>query len=66
MSIPTEGDLFAKLIEYLRLSQETTATLSHLAAANDRGLTSRGWLAVSEQMKVMQRVVTKIATGKLH
>lgn len=66
MSVPTEGEVFAILMEHLRLAQEACATLSHLAAANDRKATARGWLACSEQFKTTQRVVIEIAKGKLH
>ena len=66
MSLPTEGEVFAQLIEFLRKAQESTAMLSHLSGANDRKTASKGWLVVSEQLKAMQRVVTQIATGKLN
>lgn len=65
MSIPTEGEEYAKLIEWIRKAQESAATLAHLCKANDKGIAARGWLIVSEQLKYFQHVVTKIATGKL-
>lgn len=65
MSLPTEGEEYAKLIEHLRLAQECAATLSHLTGLNDRKPTSRGWLLVQENLKRMQYVVTEIAKGKL-
>lgn len=65
MSIPTEGECYAQLMEYVRKSQECAATLAHLCKANDKGVAARGWLVISEQMKYMQKVVTKIAMGKL-
>lgn len=65
MSIPTEGEEYAKLIEYIRKAQESAAMLAHLCKANDKSVAARGWLVISEQMKRMQRVVTQIASGKL-
>jgi len=65
MSIPTEGEEYAKLMEYVRKAQECCATLAHLCKANDKGVAARGWLVISEQMRYMQKVVTQIAMGKL-
>jgi hypothetical protein len=65
MSIPTEGDEYAKLMEYLRKAQETCATLSHLTGLNDKRIVSKGWLAIAEQMRKTQHVVTQIARGKM-
>ena len=65
MSIPTHGEEFAKLIEYLRKSQECCAMLSHLAQANDSRTIGLGWLTVSEGLKRMQHNVTLLAQGKL-
>lgn len=69
MSIPTQGEEFAKLLEHLRLAQDSCAMLSHLAAhhgssSKDRAIAD-GWIAVSELLKRMQFQVTKLAQGKL-
>jgi hypothetical protein len=66
MSLPTEGETFSKLIEYIRKAQETSATLAHLTRANDHAAASKGWLAVSEQLKTMQHIIIEIAKGKYH
>jgi hypothetical protein len=60
MSIPTKGEEFAKLIEHLRYAQENAAMLAHLHR-DDSALTARGWLAVSEMLKLTQHNVTKLA-----
>jgi hypothetical protein len=68
MSLPTESEAFAKLTEHLRLAQESAALLAHLHNAHGlRGTaTARGWLAVSENLKQMNHIVTQMATGKLN
>ena len=65
MSVPTQGESYSKLIEYLRKAQEEAATLGHLASANDNRLTALGWLTVSEALKKMQHHITLLAQGKL-
>jgi hypothetical protein len=63
--LPTEGDLYQKLIENLRIAQEDAAMLSHLRGLNHGVAAARGWLVISEQLKAMQRVVIAIAASKL-
>lgn len=68
MSLPTQGETFAKLIEYLRKAQEEAATMSHLlnAAGNNRDkLLAKGWLVISEGLKAMQFKVTQLAQGRM-
>lgn len=65
MSVPTRGETFAQLIEYLRLAQEAAAILSHLDRANDQRTNALGWMAVSEGLKLMQHNVTQLATKAL-
>lgn len=67
MSIPTSGEEYSKLIEHLRLAQEDAAMLAHLANAQGTNgtLIAKGWLAVSEQLKRTQRIVTDLAVGRL-
>lgn len=69
MSVPTQGESFAKLIEHIRQAQAECATLSHLAGLQsnhprDQAL-AKGWLIVSEQLKLMQRTVTKVGTMRM-
>lgn len=66
MSIPTEGDLYAQIIEHIRKVQELTAMMGHLTGENNRRITSNAWLKVSENFKMVQHVVTQIAMGKMH
>lgn len=65
MSIPTSGEEFAKLIEYLRKGQESAAMLAHLERDNNK-LQAQGWLAVSEMLKLTATNVTKLAMRKAH
>lgn len=65
MSVPTRGESFSKLIEYLRRAQEEAATLAHLYRDDGNTTKSRGWLVVSEGLKLMQKNCTDIATKGL-
>jgi len=65
VTVPTEGESFAKLIEHLRLAQEDAATLAHLAQANDRRKRAIGFLAVEQQLKLTVAAVTQLATRAL-
>lgn len=66
MALPTKAEVFAQLIEHLRKGQEACATLSHLHADESK-LTSQGWMAVSEMLKLTIHQVTQLATkGRLH
>jgi hypothetical protein len=64
MSVPTPGETFAKLIEYLRLAQEASAMLAHLTRDDDK-LQAQGWLAVSEMLKKTQWNVTSLAKRRM-
>lgn len=69
MGVPTQGESFAKLSEYIRLAQEEAATLGHLTrsmstSSKDKALAD-GWIAVSEMMKRINFQVIKLAQGKL-
>lgn len=69
MSVPTRGEAYSQLIEWLRRAQEQSATLAHLYRDDEgTGRTmAMGWLAVSEALKEMQRNVTLLATkGRLN
>jgi hypothetical protein len=65
MSVPTEGETYAKILEHLIKLQEETATMSHIVHANDRKDLARAWIAVSENFKKMQQRLTLLAMGRL-
>lgn len=65
-TVPTKGECFSRLIEYLRKAQEESATLAHLSAAQDEKRRSRGWLTVSQLLKQVQHNVTDLATKGLN
>jgi hypothetical protein len=65
VSIPTKGETYAKIIEYLRKLQEESAMMAHLLKANDNHNLALAWLAVSENFKKMQHQLTKLAQGQL-
>lgn len=62
-SVPTRGESYSKLIEYLRKGQEEAAVLAHLHRDDSRTgrAMAMGWLAVSEGLKLMQKQVTDLA-----
>jgi len=61
MTVPTQGETYAKIIEHLRKLQEETAMMAHLIAAQDDRRTANSWLAVSENFKKMQHSLTELA-----
>lgn len=65
VTVPTEGETFARMIEHLRLAQECAGTLSHLASANDQRRRAIGWIAVEQQLKLTCAAVTKLAMGMM-
>lgn len=65
MSLPTRGEEFSKLIEYLRKAQESCSTLAHLYRDDGNKTKALGWMAVSEGLKQMQKSCTDIATKGL-
>lgn len=67
-SIPTRSEEYAKLMEHIRLAQESAAMLAHLHSADGDAkgmLLAKGWLAVSDLMKRMQHNVIELAKGNL-
>jgi hypothetical protein len=62
---PTSGESFAKMLHHIREAQEQAAVLAHLANANDDRMMALGWLAVTEQLKKMQHVLTQMAMRKM-
>lgn len=65
MTVPTEGDEFAKLTYHLRMAQEAAAMIAHLNKANDAHQRARMWLNVSEMMKKLIHQITQLAMRKL-
>lgn len=65
MSLPTEAEIFAQLMEHIRKAQENCATLAHLTRDND-ALKAQGWLACSEMFKKVGSQVTKLAMRKFN
>jgi hypothetical protein len=61
MGLPTSGEKYAELIEYISKAQEAAAFLAHLTRDNDK-TQAQGWLAVSEMFKLTKHNVTKLAT----
>lgn len=64
MSIPTKGEEFSKLIEHLRLAQESAAMIGHLER-DASALNAKGWLGISELLKRAQYMVTEFANKGL-
>jgi len=64
MSIPTQGEQFAILLDHLRRAQEASAMLAHLVRDND-ALQAQGWLAISELMRKVQHEVTNLARRRM-
>jgi hypothetical protein len=68
MSIPTRGETYAKLMEHLRYAQEDAAMMAHLLNTESGPmdtLLAKGWLGISELLKMMQHKVTALAQGNL-
>jgi hypothetical protein len=67
MSIPTQGEIYSQLMEHIRKAQESAAMMSHLihAETDNKELASR-WIAVSENLKKMQYILTNLAMRKMN
>lgn len=65
MTVPTEGDEFAKLTFHLRMAQEAAAMIAHLRNANDDRQSARNWLNISEGLKKFIQSVTVMAMRKM-
>jgi hypothetical protein len=61
MTVPTEGETYAKMMHHLREVQDCCATLAHITRANDESVVANGWLHFSEYFKKVQQSVTKLA-----
>jgi hypothetical protein len=65
MSVPTEGDEFAKLTYHLRMAQEAAAMIAHLRNANDDRQGARTFLTFSENMKKTVQHVLILAMKRM-
>jgi hypothetical protein len=69
MSVPTQGEEFAKFIEYITKAQESAYTLGHLSKSMSSNRKDQaigdGWIAIGELMKRVNYQVTMLAQGKL-
>lgn len=68
MSVPTRGETYSQLLEYLIKAQESCAMLAHLHNTEESDIDktlAHGWLGISELLKKMQHKVTQMAMGRL-
>ncbi len=65
MTIPTEGEAYTKLMDHLRLAQESCATLANLAGCHSRPQLQRQWLTIEDFFKSVQHKVTLLAQSTL-
>lgn len=67
-AVPTQGEEFAKLLDYMHKSQESCYMMAHLTRAQgstkDHSLAD-GWMAVGEMYKRLIYQVTQLAQGHL-
>lgn len=65
MSIPTTGECYSRLMEYIRKAQEESAMMAHLVRDDDHEL-AKMWLKVSDNFRKLQFSMTELAKGRLH
>ena len=68
MTVPTRGESYAKLLEYLRLAQEQAHTMQLLHQTESKAadiVLAKGWFHVGENLRKMQHLVTELAKGNL-
>lgn len=61
----SEADIFAHLLEQLRMIEEASYTLGHFYKAQDDFEHGQGFLAVGEMAKMTQTNVINIATKSM-
>ena len=61
-NVPTQGEVFAKLMEHIRYAQEGAASYAHLCRANGDTVRADGFLRASEQFKKTIHLLTQLAT----
>lgn len=69
MSVPTQAEVYMRLLDHIRQAQDDSAILAHLTRSmsdkpKDRALAD-GWLAMSEMFKRVAYQITELAKGKL-
>lgn len=69
MPVPTRGETYARLLEYLRKAQEEAAMMGHLVThesnSKEDKVLGNAWITVSELLKKTQYQVTQMATRGL-
>lgn len=66
MSVPTQGEVFAKLLEHVRYAQEGAAMYAHLCRANGDTVRADGFLRASEGFKRTVKLLTELATKHIN
>lgn len=61
----SEGDIFAHLLEQLRMAEEASYTLGHFYKAQNDFEHGQGFLAAGEMFKMTQTNVVNIATKSM-
>ena len=68
MNIPTVAEEYSKMLEHLRLAQESSYMLAHLVRAQggskDNAIAD-GWFSIGELIKRMNHQITQLAQGRL-
>lgn len=68
VSVPTQGEIFARFIDRLKECQSDAAMMAHLTRAmggSRDGALADGWIAVSELLKRQIYQYTQLAKGHL-
>lgn len=69
MTVPTQGEEFAKFIEHITKAQEAAYTLGHLAKSMSSNRKDQamgdGWISVGELLKRVNFQATQLAQGRL-
>lgn len=66
--LASHGETYAKLIENIRIAQESAYLLAHLTRAQGGSrdnAVADGWVAVGEMMKRLNYQVTELAKARL-
>lgn len=69
MSVPTRGEVFAKMLDHAREFQSCASMMAHLhnTESNDADKTlARGWLMVEELLRRLIHKITLLGQGKLN
>lgn len=69
MSVPSRGEVFAKLISHLREAQSCIAIMAHLHQTEDSLKDKKlatGWLMMEEMFRTIIHKVTLLGQGRLN